>query len=113
MANVDLKKPYNLANDEEWAAYLERRKEFQKWLLTKYQQVERRPREKMDKLPLQIRPFLSSTFRDFNEERNLCFMGAFPRLEKMCNERGVSSLCTRTEHTKHTHTHTHTYTHTH
>jgi hypothetical protein len=31
-----------------------------------------------------IRPFLSSTFKDFNDERNLCFRSSFPRVEKMC-----------------------------
>lgn len=36
-----------------------------------------------------VRPFLSSTFRDFNEERNMCFKSTFPHLEKLCNSRGV------------------------
>jgi hypothetical protein len=34
--------------------------------------------------------FLSSTFRDFNEERNLANTIAFPRIDKLCRERGVN-----------------------
>eukprot|EP00466_Bigelowiella_natans_P009170 jgi/Bigna1/73124/fgenesh1_pg.22_\ len=36
-----------------------------------------------------IRPFLSSTFRDFNDERNLFFKNSCPKLEKICWSRGV------------------------
>jgi len=36
-----------------------------------------------------IRPFLSSTFRDFNAERNILTTTVFPRLEKLCTDRGV------------------------
>jgi len=36
-----------------------------------------------------VRPFLSSTFKDFNEERNICFAQSFPRLEKLCNQRNL------------------------
>lgn len=36
-----------------------------------------------------VRPFLSSTFKDFNEERNIMFAQSFPRLEKLCNERNL------------------------
>ena len=27
--------------------------------------------------------------QDFNEERNICFTNSFPRLEKLCLQRGV------------------------
>ena len=37
----------------------------------------------------QIRVFLSSTFRDFMEERDLLVKQVFPRLRKQAQERGV------------------------
>ncbi len=36
-----------------------------------------------------VRPFLSSTFRDFNDERNLSFKNAFPKIERMLVDRGL------------------------
>jgi hypothetical protein len=36
-----------------------------------------------------IRPFLSSTFRDFNQERDLFFKTACPRLEAFCASKGL------------------------
>ncbi|MEB3207654.1 MAG: hypothetical protein VKK63_01925, partial [Synechococcus sp.] len=37
----------------------------------------------------QIRVFLSSTFRDFNEERRLLATQVFPELNRRARERGV------------------------
>ena len=37
----------------------------------------------------EIRVFLSSTFRDFNEERRLLATRVFPRLNRRARERGV------------------------
>ena len=45
--------------------------------------------KKPSKKVRQIRPFLSSTFRDFNKERNLFFKDSVPKLSKMCQGRGV------------------------
>jgi nephrocystin-3 len=76
-------------NEQHWAQYLERRKKFDAQLKVLYGKMNRRQPLKLPENINYIRPFLSSTFKDFNEERNICFAGSFPRLEKLCNDRGV------------------------
>ncbi len=38
----------------------------------------------------QIRVFVSSTFRDMKEERDYLVKFIFPRLRRMCEQRGVT-----------------------
>ena len=76
-------------NEEHWREYVERRRRFDVGLRELYAKMNRRKPLKLPENITYIRPFLSSTFKDFNEERNICFAGTFPRLEKLCNDRGI------------------------
>jgi nephrocystin-3 len=86
-----LSKKYELSNDEQWHAYLQRCYNGQETL---QQLCAETPKLKL--LPIadqeslhSIRPFLSSTFRDFSDERDLLFQQTFPVVEKLCEERGL------------------------
>jgi len=86
--DIDLSRT-NLDNDEYFAEFLQRRRVFEHHLNLLYERTPKRPRAKLPSGITYVRPFLSSTFKDFNEERNICFAQSFPRLEKLCNERNL------------------------
>lgn len=81
--------PTDTTNEEVFQAYLQRQTKYQQELKQLYEET-----PKLEKRPLPpntnyIRPFLSSTFRDFQEERNVLFKSAFPRIEKLSAKRGM------------------------
>jgi tetratricopeptide (TPR) repeat protein len=79
----------NLDDPQQWAAYVKRQQDFELSLKALYDKTIKLERRPLPPNTTMVRPFLSSTFRDFNEERNNMFQINFPRLERECLERGV------------------------
>ena len=80
--------------DSKLDQYIERQKEFELKLRARY---ESRPQyEFVVKHDPQtrrvIKPFLSSTFRDFGEERDFLLKKCFPLISARCNERGLNFI---------------------
>jgi hypothetical protein len=59
-------------NDEHFAEYLARRETFEHHLKKLYERTPKLPLVPLPPDITYVRPFLSSTFKDFNEERNIC-----------------------------------------
>jgi hypothetical protein len=79
-------KPIDLKNEVEFKAFVERREQFQQLLQELHDISPKMPIMPLPKNLDKLRPFLSSTFRDFNEERNMCFKTAFPKVTSISNQ---------------------------
>lgn len=73
----------------DWDNYIQRNLSIEQELKELYAQTQRRAPAAMATAVKYVRPFLSSTFRDFNAERDLLHQKYFPQLDKLCNQRGV------------------------
>jgi len=80
---------FDVNNDDHWEAYLRRQQAAENRLRELYKNTPKLPLKPLPRDINFVRPFLSSTFRDFNEERNLSFKSAFPQVEKKLIERGI------------------------
>lgn len=86
---VEMKYKFDSSDENDWKAFLERQRGYEKEMKQSIETTEKIPLEPLQEGITYVRPFLSSTFKDFNEERNICFQTSFPRLEKLCNDRGM------------------------
>lgn len=89
IAALDIHAKYDHSDAATWAAYLSRAAETEAYL-----KALDKATPKAAPLPLPddvqyVRPFLSSTFRDFNNERDIVFKSAFAEVEKLTVERGL------------------------
>ena len=75
--------------DHVFTAYIQRQQLFHHKLQLLYDKTAKLQRMNLPSGITYVRPFLSSTFKDFNTERNICFATNFPRLEKLCAHRGI------------------------
>ena len=87
----DMATPREMIDDDDrkWEAYLSRQRVKEEELMALKENTPERSFKDLPKTVAYIRPFLSSTFRDFNNERNVLTKTTFPQVEKLCNDRGV------------------------
>ena len=89
--NMDINEKLDWNNEDDWLKYLERQYHAQDALQERYKKAKKYELDTLiDKDRGYIRPFISSTFRDFADERDCMQTSAFPRIEKECNTKGLT-----------------------
>jgi tetratricopeptide (TPR) repeat protein len=86
---IDIDAKFEHSNKKHWNAYIRRTLDAENALKALYARTARRPLAPFPEHVQYIRPFLSSTFRDFNAERDHVFKTAFTQVEKVASQRGL------------------------